>query len=133
MRTLTELGPHVIWPHRLAAAWSFASEEQWTRFMLRLPQLTTEGWLVQRDPGFLFEVEEASQWVATVQTGDDGNLEVELGIEVGSERINLLPLLPDIRRALIEGGRRETVHLGPHAGPAPGTTGTHLRRICRVG
>jgi superfamily II DNA or RNA helicase len=132
MRTLSELGPNVIWPQRLAGAWSFASEEQWTRFMLRLPQLGAEGWQIRRDPGFLFEVEEASHWTARVRPADDGGFEVELGIDVGGEQINLLPLLPDIRRALIEGGRRETVLVRGTTGRMLALPRTRLERIFGV-
>ncbi len=132
MRTLHEIGPHVIWPSGLADAWSFGTEEQWTKFMLRLPQLTGEGWIIRRAPGFLFEVEEARQWTAQVQSSGDGWYDVELGIEVGGQRVNLLPLLPEIRRALFEGGRRDTVLVRGTGGRMLALPRARLERIFGV-
>ena len=130
--TLREISPHVIWPAGLGDTWSFASEEQWTRFMLRVPSLVAEDWIIRRDPSFSFEVEEARQWTARVNEAGDGWYDIELGIEVSGERINLLPLLPEIRRALEEGGKRETVLVRRSGGRMLALPRARLERIFGV-
>jgi len=70
-----------------------------------LPTLRAEGWQITRDPSFALEVCQPSEWYFETEPenqepGEDW-FGLELGVRVGDEKINLLPvLLEGLRRNL---------------------------------
>ncbi|HJL45362.1 MAG TPA: DEAD/DEAH box helicase, partial [Polyangiaceae bacterium LLY-WYZ-15_(1-7)] len=64
-----------------------------------LPQLEKLGWEVQVDPGFAYQVvRERAEWYAEVEPDEERPdwFALELGVEVGGERVSLLPALLDM-------------------------------------
>jgi superfamily II DNA or RNA helicase len=106
---LREIASNVIWPRNLAEAYTFTSEDQWLRFMMRIPILREEGWKIELDPSFTFEVEQPDRWLGTVAARGDQWFDVELGIDIAGERVSLVPLLPAIERAIATGPKRDAV------------------------
>ncbi len=85
---------------RLKTAWTLQdhSDAATLDFVTRVvPALRAAGWKIERDPGFALEVCQPTEWyVETLQEGaDDRNdwFGLELGVRVGDEKINLLPVL----------------------------------------
>lgn len=73
----------------------------WAAFMIeRLPDLIEQGWKIEYEAGFPHRYAEVEEWFGEVSE-DAGNdwFGLELGIQVGGERINLLPLLIDALRS----------------------------------
>ncbi len=85
---------------RMGAAGSVDSVRSWDRFLEEgLPALQAEGWAIETDPSFRLTVTAPDQWQLDVAEGEGDWLGVGLGIQVGGERLDLLPLLePLIRR-----------------------------------
>lgn len=67
-----------------------------------LPKLQAEGWVVTREQGFSLEVCRPSSWYLSTSPAPAHDwFEVELGVRLGEEQINLLPvLLEGLRRGL---------------------------------
>jgi superfamily II DNA or RNA helicase len=90
--------------HPLRAApslggWEQTNEEAWLRFMLTgLPQLRSEGWRIEIDPEFRYDIAQPTQWFADIDEQGDDWFDLELGIEVDGERVALAPLLLKILR-----------------------------------
>jgi superfamily II DNA or RNA helicase len=59
-----------------------------------LPNLREAGWQVELDPTFELAIAEVTDWYADAQPDGAPNwFDVELGVKVGEEKINLLPVL----------------------------------------
>ncbi|HWU69713.1 MAG TPA: DEAD/DEAH box helicase [Stenotrophobium sp.] len=73
----------------------------WAAFMIeRLPGLVEQGWKIEYEPGFPHRYAEVEEWFGEVSEGAGNDwFGLELGIQVGGERINLLPLLIDALRS----------------------------------
>jgi superfamily II DNA or RNA helicase len=69
--------------------------EAWLAFMDRdLPLLEGEGWQIQVDPSFRFRVGRIGDWDLDIEEGEGGRwLDLNLGVEVDGERLDLLPIL----------------------------------------
>ena len=70
-------------------------EAAWHRFLHReVPALEAEGWRIETDPGFRHRVVEAEgDWEASLGEKSGWWFSLELGIDVGGERVPLLPVL----------------------------------------
>ena len=74
----------------------------WLSFMQQqVPALREEGWRVEIQPDFQYNLAEIDDWYADVdEVPEQGWFDLELGIEVEGQRISLLPiLLQAIRRS----------------------------------
>ncbi len=69
--------------------------ERWVDFILEeLPVLKKQGWLITKDPSFPFKLASSEDWVMTFDDGkDQQSFELEIGITVDDEYLNLLPVL----------------------------------------
>ena len=82
---------------RLQGGWMHPknNDDAWFKFCVEtLPEMREAGWIIEYDKDFSFNIAEASDWYADV--GEDNQNEwfdVELGVQVGEEKINLLPVL----------------------------------------
>ena len=72
--------------------------DRWLDFMLRgLPQLRTAGWRIDVDEDFPYLLAEIDDWYMDLDDQPDNRwFDLELGIEVAGEKVNLLPLLVDL-------------------------------------
>lgn len=76
-------------------------ESAWLAFVQHeLPQLRADGWRVQIQPEFHYNLAHIDQWYADVEDAPERDwFDLEVGIEVEGQRISLLPiLLQAIRR-----------------------------------
>ncbi|MGE3310001.1 MAG: SNF2-related protein, partial [Limisphaerales bacterium] len=85
---------------RLISAWTLRnhSDAATLDFVTRVvPALRAEGWRIERDPGFALEVCQPSEWYVETDPVESDNrtdwFGLELGVRVGDEKINLLPVL----------------------------------------
>jgi SNF2 family DNA or RNA helicase len=71
------------------------SDAAWLRFMQQhLPQLRAEGWQIDLQPEFHFNLQAIDDWYAEVTEAPSLEwFDLELGIEVDGQRISLLPIL----------------------------------------
>ena len=71
------------------------NEQAWLDFVRRvLPRLREQGWQIQMQPDFLFNLTEVDDWYARVEESPQLDwFELELGIEVQGQRLSLLPIL----------------------------------------
>ena len=81
-----------------------------------LPQLRALGWQVQVDPSYRWDVlDRDTPWVANVESsdGEDGAdwFSLELGVDVGERRINILPALLDLLDVLPNDAGLEALRL----------------------
>ncbi len=82
---------------------SWSEKEQairWSQFLRdQLPQLRAEGWDVEVAPDFGFAIYEAAEdaWFTDLEAEADGpgSFALDLGVQVGGERVSLVPLLVD--------------------------------------
>lgn len=72
-----------------------AISEPWKTFVQRgIPALELEGWRVEFDASFRCRLAKVDDYyLETTATGDNNWFDLELGVEVEGERINILPLL----------------------------------------
>lgn len=61
-----------------------------------LPRLRALGWQIEVDGELPVENVEADQWFAALEPDDRGWFELELGVEVEGQRVDLLPLLIEL-------------------------------------
>ncbi len=69
--------------------------DRWLDFVLvELPKLREAGWIIDTEPSFQFRLAEPESWYtdAQAQSGNDW-FGVELGVMLGGEKVNLLPVL----------------------------------------
>jgi len=100
---LTQAIPDARAAEPLAALLSVPERLQaihWSRFLRdRVPQLRAEGWQVEIAEDFGFAIHEAAEdaWFADVEgdTAGRDSYALDLGIELGGQRISLVPLLVD--------------------------------------
>ncbi|MDE2481354.1 MAG: DEAD/DEAH box helicase, partial [bacterium] len=80
-----------------------ADERAWLRFIAHTaPRLRREGWTVEVDERFPYDVVEAQDvWRGEIVEGAERWFDVDLGVDVAGERVALLPL---IMAALAENG-----------------------------
>jgi len=81
----------------------FDEAADWLRFGHKtLPELRAEGWIIESDPDFPFQLVDAPQGWA-FEIGDGSGIDwfgLSLGVDVGGERIDLLPVLRSVIAAL---------------------------------
>jgi SNF2 family DNA or RNA helicase len=88
-------------PESAGEAYEHLNETAWLHFVReQLPQLRLEGWQINMQPDFQFNLAQIDDWYAQVDEDPEQSwFDLELGIEVEGERISLLPiLLQAIRR-----------------------------------
>ncbi|PWC91611.1 helicase SNF2 [Azospirillum sp. TSO5] len=81
----------------------FAQQSVWLSFCHSvLPDLRAAGWTIEIAPGFPFEVLEAPKdWAFEVEDGSGIDwFGLSLGVDIGGERIDLLPVLREVIDAL---------------------------------
>ncbi|MGK9617215.1 hypothetical protein O6474_25065, partial [Salmonella enterica subsp. enterica] len=67
------------------------------------PALRAEGWELQIDEDFGFDLSAVDDWYATVDEGPERDwFDLELGIIVNGERLSLLPILLNLMRSHTE-------------------------------
>jgi SNF2 family DNA or RNA helicase len=72
----------------------YNDDVQWLRFVAEdLPALRAEGWQVEIDPDFRFRLAELGDWYAEVEEAGSDWFDLDLGVEVEGERMELLPIL----------------------------------------
>ncbi len=70
----------------------------WLDFvLLQLPALREAGWRIDVDPSFRFQLVESDAWYGVLEdTSGEQWFNLELGVELEGERVNLLPILADL-------------------------------------
>ncbi len=76
---------------------TFPDSTAWFEFCQNaLPQLRTEGWQVELDHSFRFRIAEPESWYADAGEGSGIDwFNVEVGVQLEGQKVNLLPLLLD--------------------------------------
>lgn len=69
--------------------------DQWLNFLLeQLPSLRDEGWRIETDDDFPYRLAEAEDWSMSLEDRPDNHwFDLELGIKVDGEQVDLLPIL----------------------------------------
>jgi superfamily II DNA or RNA helicase len=76
-------------------------EQRWVQFLDGVvPALRASGWRVEIDSSFPYELVEADDWDAQIQPSVNNWFEFDLGINVGGERVSLLPIVIGALREL---------------------------------
>lgn len=103
-------GAPLVWPRRRAfeaqssarledfGIGATADDKKWVRFLaFTAPQLRAQGWRVDVDEDVPFVVHETAEegWTADLTETQARWFELDLGIDVNGERVQLLPLLVD--------------------------------------
>jgi len=75
--------------------WCLPDPQEWVLFKVRkAPKLEEEGWIIQQEDSFRWDIEEATEFYAeTVESSGMDWFGLEMGITIGGERVNLFPLL----------------------------------------
>ncbi|RTZ72241.1 MAG: helicase SNF2 [Gammaproteobacteria bacterium] len=70
-------------------------DEGWVEFsLLGVPLLKEEGWQIDIDPSFAWQVKEPDAWYADLEEESGGDwFDLELGVSIEGKRISLLPML----------------------------------------
>ncbi|PWV64759.1 DEAD/DEAH box helicase [Plasticicumulans acidivorans] len=85
-------------PRECRHDYGFHDPDRWGEFVLdTLPRLRADGWTVDIEPGFRFNLVEADDWFAELDdaAGEDW-FGLALGVEVQGQRVNLLPCLVEL-------------------------------------
>jgi len=94
--------PDAPLPDHVSGALELPDQAAWLAFMRQeVPRLREDGWLVQIERGFRYDLAPVDEWYADLAEGEqDGNgwFDLELGIVVAGERHALLPLLVEMIR-----------------------------------
>lgn len=69
------------------------SATRWGDFLEYLPQLETQGWLIDIDDSFLLSFETAQHWDAEITASQNDWFEMHFNIDVGGQSVPLLPLI----------------------------------------
>ena len=95
LRPLEEVAWGQVSEHR-KRDWSFGTNrKRWQKFALEvIPQLKAEGWHIELEQSFQFQVVVPEFWYTGAGKPDaKGWFGFELGVQLGGERVNLLPTL----------------------------------------
>ncbi|MBV4552822.1 DEAD/DEAH box helicase [Pseudomonas sp. SWRI102] len=91
-------------PESAGELYEMVNDSAWLTFTLNdLPKLRSQGWELQIDEDFGFDLTAVDEWYATVEdTPERDWFDLELGIIVNGERLSLLPILLNLMRSHIE-------------------------------
>ncbi|AKJ99711.1 MULTISPECIES: DEAD/DEAH box helicase [Pseudomonas] len=91
-------------PESAGELYEMVNDSAWLTFTLNdLPKLREQGWELQIDEEFGFDLTAVDDWYATVEeTPERDWFDLELGIIVNGERLSLLPILLNLMRSHIE-------------------------------
>ncbi|WP_053178613.1 DEAD/DEAH box helicase [Pseudomonas kilonensis] len=91
-------------PESAGELYEMVNDSAWLTFTLNdLPKLRIQGWELQIDEDFGFDLTAVDEWYATVEeTPERDWFDLELGIIVNGERLSLLPILLNLMRSHIE-------------------------------
>ncbi|WGO95269.1 DEAD/DEAH box helicase [Pseudomonas viciae] len=91
-------------PESAGELYEMVNDSAWLTFTLNdLPKLRDQGWELQIDEDFGFDLTAVDDWYATVEeTPERDWFDLELGIIVNGERLSLLPILLNLMRSHIE-------------------------------
>jgi SNF2 family DNA or RNA helicase len=91
-------------------------ERRWVQFLdAVVPALRAGGWRVEIDSSFPYELVEADDWDAQIEPSANNWFEFDLGINVGGERVSLLPIVIGALRELGIRSHDELTQLGDGA------------------
>ncbi|MBV1882491.1 MAG: DEAD/DEAH box helicase [Pseudomonadales bacterium] len=72
----------------------FTNEDEWQNFLLlTVVTLKEKGWQVEVEPRFRHHFSKAESWYGDIQQSNNKWFDLEMGIVVDGEKINLLPIL----------------------------------------
>ena len=85
-----------------------AQPTTWARFLhSRVPELRAQGWDIEIDPSvheLVFDLSTgATPWTARVEEQSGDWFDLDVGVQIGEERVPLLPLIVDVLRNLRDG------------------------------
>lgn len=91
-------------PESAGELYEMINDSAWLTFTLNdLPKLRSQGWELQIDEDFGFDLTAVDDWYATVEEAPERDwFDLELGIIVNGERLSLLPILLNLMRSHIE-------------------------------
>ena len=91
-------------PESAGELFEMVNDSAWLNFTLNAsPALRAEGWELQIDEDFGFDLSAVDDWYATVDEGPERDwFDLELGIIVNGERLSLLPILLNLMRSHTE-------------------------------
>ncbi|WP_434601304.1 SWIM zinc finger family protein [Pseudomonas sp. Z4-7] len=91
-------------PESAGELYEMVNDSAWLTFTLNdLPKLRNQGWELQIDEDFGFDLTAVDEWYASVEeTPERDWFDLELGIIVNGERLSLLPILLNLMRSHIE-------------------------------
>ncbi|WP_053122078.1 DEAD/DEAH box helicase [Pseudomonas sp. P1.31] len=91
-------------PESAGELYEMVNDSAWLTFTLNdLPKLRTQGWELQIDEEFGFDLTAVDDWYATVEQAPERDwFDLELGIIVNGERLSLLPILLNLMRSHAE-------------------------------
>ncbi|MBT2294592.1 DEAD/DEAH box helicase [Pseudomonas fluorescens] len=91
-------------PESAGELYEMVNDSAWLTLTLNdLPKLRNQGWELQIDEDFGFDLTAVDEWYATVEeTPERDWFDLELGIIVNGERLSLLPILLNLMRSHIE-------------------------------
>ncbi|MGX5868841.1 DEAD/DEAH box helicase [Enterobacter cloacae] len=73
------------------------SMQQWLAFIREtVPALREQGWKIDIDPDFAFNITEIEQIDGTATQGEDGWFDIEMGVMINEQVVSLVPLLSDL-------------------------------------
>ncbi|WP_095082281.1 DEAD/DEAH box helicase [Pseudomonas sp. Irchel s3h17] len=91
-------------PESAGELYEMVNDSAWLTFTLNeLPKLRSQGWELQIDEDFGFDLTAVDDWYATVDEAPERDwFDLELGIIVNGERLSLLPILLNLMRSHTE-------------------------------
>ncbi|MCL9802608.1 DEAD/DEAH box helicase [Pseudomonas sp. AKS31] len=91
-------------PESAGELYEMVNDSAWLTFTLNdLPKLRSQGWELQIDEEFGFDLTAVDDWYATVEQVPERDwFDLELGIIVNGERLSLLPILLNLMRSHAE-------------------------------
>jgi SNF2 family DNA or RNA helicase len=91
-------------PESAGELYEMVNDSAWLTLTLNeLPKLRTQGWELQIDEEFGFDLTAVDDWYATVEQAPERDwFDLELGIIVNGERLSLLPILLNLMRSHTE-------------------------------
>ncbi|WP_421547507.1 DEAD/DEAH box helicase [Pseudomonas sp. QD4] len=91
-------------PESAGELFEMVNDSAWLTFTLNeLPKLRSQGWELQIDEDFGFDLTTVDDWYATVEEAPGRDwFDLELGIIVNGERLSLLPILLNLMRSHTE-------------------------------